>query len=835
MVRVSYAPWAVRILFACRVSFLSVFAGVFLFLMSTQARDLFADVTYGALPGSPEAWGHWLWFFALLILVWAFPAHYAGRQLLYRDEWMFSCRIRREINPTIAAAVKDEIEGFIDWIPRLLAIVPFAAVLIGLWKAHKVVAETMALAPAQRAAGQIWTLFWLDLFFGAAFFAFLVWRRFATRKMTMWRLNVFAWLYMAIVTALFLASATRPFFPADIAPRAAIVPLMFGSFVFVATFLAWIGHKFCFPVLTLSVVAALVVTAFNTRFNDMRTLGRSAADYSLRQVGIEAAAEAWKAANCGAGACPPALIVSAEGGASRAAFAAATAVGELLDRAGKFPDAQGREIAPARRIFAISGVSGGAFGAATIRTALADSLGRGQSGPPCLRPPNEWFAPLAGDVKTSWRACLQALVSGDYLTPAFVGLAFRDNFSPPNPFSGGSPLVPDDRAALVERAFERHYDHIVRGEIPSFSGQVLEDLAASGQEMESGLRSRFGFVAEKLSPPGAWLPLLLLNGTSVNTGARIIASDLISTRAAPESPGHPAGRVSLYSAAFDLLEMLSNPCPVDKVQGRSCATAHEGAADEPGARSGPDIRLSTAAMLSARFPIISPAGIIRAQGAMSTGDRVVDGGYFENAGLTTAMDVARELMRLGIVPVVLWVRNNPSAEAGDPHTVAEPFPPRAAGTPDLGPANPPGLESVFGVVATPVDALEKTRDGHAIDAANAAQEALEGAAERANATAGPAAPNAVTSSYFSFGMFEYPRFGKDAPAGSECAALAEASRPGSPHLSEVSMSWWLSQSVQSELNAQVCDERNRASLDQLMNRLSQSFDVEAVRKALSGS
>ncbi len=37
------------------------------------ARDLFADVTYGALPGSLEAWGHWLWFFALLILIWAFP------------------------------------------------------------------------------------------------------------------------------------------------------------------------------------------------------------------------------------------------------------------------------------------------------------------------------------------------------------------------------------------------------------------------------------------------------------------------------------------------------------------------------------------------------------------------------------------------------------------------------------------------------------------------------------------------------------------------------------------------------------------------------------------
>ena len=605
----TYALWFVRILFACRVSLISVVAGALLFAFATPARDLFADVTYGALPGAVVAWGHWLWFFALLILVWAFPAHYAARRLLYTDEWMFSRRIRAETDPAKAAAVKKRLRGSIDWIPRGLAVVPYIAVLIGLWKAHRVVADTMALAPARQAFAQILTLVGLDVLSAAVFVAFLLGRRVWFRNMSTAIVNGLAWTYILIVTALFLASVIRPFFPADIAPRAAIVPLVFGSFVFAATYLAWASHKTGIPVLALSALAALGVTALNTRFNDMRTFERAAADYSRRQVDIDTAVDEWKAANCDARACPPALIVAAEGGASRAAFAAATAVGELLDRAGELPDAKGREIAPARRIFAISGVSGGAFGAATIRTALADLLERGQSAPPCLRPPNEWFEAAAGDVKASWRSCLQALVSGDYLTPAFVGLAFRDNFSPPNPFASGSPLFPDDRAALVERAFERHYDHVVRGEIPSFWGQVLQDLAPAGQEKESGLRRRFGFVADKLSPPGAWLPLLLLNGASVNTGARIIASDLISTRAAPASDGRPAGRVSLYSAAFDVLEMLSKRCPPDKVVGRSCAIAHDGSADEPGARSGPDIRLSTAAMLSARFPIISPAGI----------------------------------------------------------------------------------------------------------------------------------------------------------------------------------------------------------------------------------
>ena len=343
------------------------------------------------------------------------------------------------------------------------------------------------------------------------------------------------------------------------------------------------------------------------------------------------------------------MIVAAEGGASRAAFAAATAVGEFIDQANELPDAKDRAIAPARRIFAISGVSGGSFGAATIRTALADSLERGQSAPPCQRVPPGWFGAATGEVTTSWRACLQALVSGDYLSPAFVGLAFRDNFSPPNPVSGGSLLFSDDRAALVERAWERHYDEVVRGEIPTFWEHLYQDLGSSVGP-DAGLRSRFGFLSDKLAKlDGAWLPLLLLNGTSVATGTRIIASDLISTRAAPGGDGHPPGRFSIYPAAFDVFEMLSKPCPKGEVAGQSCKTTHDGMTDLPNVRAGADIRLSTAAVLSARFPIISPAGNLRAEGDGKIGDRIVDGGYFENAGLTTAMDVARELRRLGVV------------------------------------------------------------------------------------------------------------------------------------------------------------------------------------------
>ena len=55
--------------------------------------------------------------------------------------------------------------------------------------------------------------------------------------------------------------------------------------------------------------------------------------------------------------------------------------------------------------------------------------------------------------------------------------------------------------------------------------------------------------------------------------------------------------------------------------------------------------------------------------------------------------------------------------------------------------------------------------------------------------------------------------------GFKKAALANAKQK--PVMGVVSMSWWLSQSVQAELDSQICDTRNRRSLDDLMKRLTQ--------------
>ena len=93
------------------------------------------------------------------------------------------------------------------------------------------------------------------------------------------------------------------------------------------------------------------------------------------------------------------------------------------------------------------------------------------------------------------------------------------------------------------------------------------------------------------------------------------------------------------------------------------------------------------------------------------------------------MDVARELRRAGIIPVVLWVQNGPRNDVGDPKPdvkrtagadlpapdpaeLPSDVPPRGAATPILSSADPGAVERVFGVVVTPLVALTATPDGH---------------------------------------------------------------------------------------------------------------------------
>src|SRR5262249_56752622 len=80
-----------------------------------------------------------------------------------------------------------------------------------------------------------------------------------------------------------------------------------------------------------------------------------------------------------------------------------------------------------------------------------------------------------------------------------------------------------------------------------------------------------------------------------------------------------------------------------------------------------DVPLSTAAHLSARFTYVSPAARFVADNT-----HAVDGGYFENSGATTGVDILRKISLLqkdpdfnkraivaSVVPKVIMISNSP--------------------------------------------------------------------------------------------------------------------------------------------------------------------------------
>ena len=724
-----HVAWLARALWACRVSVLSGLAGVILFWVAVPAQNLFADQSFAGLYQVL----YWLGVFALVFLVWAFPIHYNARRTLDKKAWLLPYRFRAHLGRGVSESVVDKLRvqhGFLTkWTPRIIALLPFVAILFGLRGAWDALDGAGALPQAVEARTQLKFLFALDVMTAALFLAFVVFRQ-PLLKRVQARLEArrpntdqrgkseiaLEWFYRvsaALTLLVFLVAYFWPELLADRFPRAMLAPLLLGSLVL---FLGWIareGDRRGFPALAALLAICVLTTGLNTRLNDVRTLAKGD-KFEDRQIDFPEAVKNWRVANgCAdpapASSCPPALIVAAEGGASRAAFMTATVVGHLMDRDGELGDDPDLK-SPGRRIFAISGVSGGSVGAVVIRAAIEDSLTKTHGKPPCANDQRNWFQNPVGEPNdsygTSWRSCLQLLVGGDFLSSAFVGFGFRDNFAPPY-------FGIEDRAALLEQAWERHYDYVVN-EPPSWP-QIGRDCDATSRE---GLCRSFGYAKDRvfnsakncvLNP---WAPLLLLNGTSVNSGRRIVVSDLVSTR--PDKDETKQERVPLYSAAFDFFEMTSTGCWTedDKVN-PNCPAPGSGRNDVPALRDGADIRLSTAALVSARFPVLSPAGVIRAKGRPDFGDRVVDGGYFEDAGLTTALDVARALKVEGITPFILWIQNEPITPPGFHIN-----PPRADASPSVTEDEDGYVARLFGLAAAPFETLISTRSGHEYEEAD---------------------------------------------------------------------------------------------------------------------
>ena len=301
-------------------------------------------------------------------------------------------------------------------------------------------------------------------------------------------------------------------------------------------------------------------------------------------------------------------------------------------------------------VFAISGVSGGSLGGALF-TALVAERQRGQL-KTCTRPDGE---PV---THSPTQNCAHNALDEDFLGPTIATMLYPDlayHFMPAIELI--APQQYSDRAVTLERGWETKWHEAIGG--ADLMSASFDRLWAEGRRFT--------------------VPSLFLNGTNVETGKRMIMSNLeINPAKASDAP-------LLYSDAYDVQQLIGKP-----------------------------VRLSTAVHMSARFTYVSPAGTITSPHFINTSaaanpdhgkavpGHIVDGGYFENSGAATVQEVLREFNRVArirhpkgeIVPILIILSNTPEREFINCKVVDNKFKPKRWAT----------------EVLSPLDALLKARE-----------------------------------------------------------------------------------------------------------------------------
>lgn len=192
----------------------------------------------------------------------------------------------------------------------------------------------------------------------------------------------------------------------------------------------------------------------------------------------------------------------------------------------------------------------------------------------------------------------------DFLSPVVIGLIGRDFFA--STFG----MTISDRAVLQERIWERHM-------ASHFENNVYEKGIA-----------------------GIWkddydVPLLFANTTQVERGIKGVVAPV-------------SFRKSDFPSAVSVVDSIYEQ------ERQRCIENHD---DKPR-----DVKLSTSAFFSARFPFISPAG--RVNGS----NHFLDGGIYENSGAETTAEIVRVLeevlvgmpeFRKRVKIVILSIKNSP--------------------------------------------------------------------------------------------------------------------------------------------------------------------------------
>lgn len=284
-----------------------------------------------------------------------------------------------------------------------------------------------------------------------------------------------------------------------------------------------------------------------------------------------------------------AVVVVAEGGGARAAYMTAVALEAIRNRCPAF----------AHRHFATIGVSGGSLGAAL------------SSASPIGVPANNSCEGIEGfDDQSS----VPIFTAGtDLLRPVVRGLLIADL---PMRIWPSSFWLTNGEGKLDELQRPR----VTATDRASYLGWAL-DLAWRSKRPEDATRLRDMMFSKSWPGPTGDGPALILLSTDVASGRRIAMSHL---RFGPQAEVTQADCLSPLDletqsvAERNRLLTMSDIAP------------------------GRDPTLLGAALASARFPIITPAATLPCPGPKW---RLVDGGYFENSGLSTALDLVEHMAR----------------------------------------------------------------------------------------------------------------------------------------------------------------------------------------------
>jgi Patatin-like phospholipase len=348
----------------------------------------------------------------------------------------------------------------------------------------------------------------------------------------------------------------------------------------------------------------------------------------------------------------PIVFVSTSGGGIRAAYWTAVVLDcvlevEIDDATADLPCSQQERTADWNRsnaVFAMSGISGGGVGLASYIAFLAEKEGATNSG---------WIGER---------------MNADSLSASIAWWLFVEA---PRAFLRFNNAT--DRAEILERGWERDW----------------QTGTAGGDALGRGLL--------ELQREYPELPLLLLNGTSVADGCRFNTSILDINFEAPmpsrdaaercrstepfDSPGSPerdaVTEESTLPATRDYLDFRCNPAA--------------------------DIPLSSAALLAARFPFVSPAGRIAQDCAGRKVSYVVDGGYLETSGASPIIEILDRLL-----PLIVENNEDPDRQCVVPFFIQI----------DNGDAGYRNLSGRPGELNVPLKTLFASRSGRAANARN---------------------------------------------------------------------------------------------------------------------